>query len=209
MSKVDLLTMIHDLDENKLDEVDVKSENLKRNEVFDLQKLSRHLLIVESGTLHLENINFQILQFFSKENVIHQSPFDLGLQNQLHLVADTSVKVILIDREYFLNFAANKPSYMEWLLEAVLKNSSGLCFELMKYDLSTESRITYVMQKLCEKDRVTENNRGYKEIPSYMNKMKLAKYGGVSRKNLDLKLEVLQEKELVEVHGSSFLISEG
>ncbi|WP_439443109.1 Crp/Fnr family transcriptional regulator [Listeria aquatica] len=208
MKKVDLLKMIRDLDENKVSKSDVKFESIKQNEVLDVEKLTHHLLIIESGTLHLENKNFQILHFFSKENVIHQSPFELGLQDKLRLVTDTPVKIIFINREYFLNFAANKMSYMEWLLEAIMKNSSGLCFELMKYDLPTESRITYTMQKLCDKDDVTVDNRGFREMPRYMNKMKLAKYGGVSRKNLDLKLEILKEKKHVEIEEGHFLISQ-
>ncbi|MBC8922223.1 Crp/Fnr family transcriptional regulator, partial [Escherichia coli] len=111
--------------------------------------------------------------------------------NELRLVCDTDVSLIFIDREYFLNYATNKPSYMEWLLEETLINNKNLYNELIKYDLSAEERIVYALQYLCDKLEI-ESENGYQQIPKYINKIKMAKYGKISTVKIAL---LMLEKE--------------
>lgn len=121
----------------------------------------------------------------------------MNVDTQLKLVCDQTAKIVFVDREYFLNFAANKASYMEWLLTSVLSNTSALCFELMKHDLPADERIVYTLQRLCQKTQPVAKEEYY-EVPNFLNKTKMAQYGAMSRKNLYNKLEVLEESEQVK-----------
>ncbi|EFS02247.1 nucleotide-binding domain-containing protein [Listeria seeligeri FSL S4-171] len=153
----------------------------------------------------MENKKFQILHFFSNGDIINQQVASISGENELHLVCDTEVSLVFIDREYFLNYATNKPSYMEWLLEATLVNNKNLYNELIKYDLSAEERIVYALQYLCEKLEI-ESEDGYQQIPKYINKMKMAKYGKISRKLLNEKLLLLIDKEILKEKQGKFYI---
>ncbi|MBC2285444.1 Crp/Fnr family transcriptional regulator [Listeria booriae] len=194
------LAILEDLIQNTPNSNWITIETVDKKTIIDNQKLYNDFLIILDGTLHLENKNSQILHFFTNSHIIYHSPFDLGIENQLRIIANTDMEVAFVNREFFLNFAANKPSYMEWLLTAVLRNSSGLCFELMKHDLPTEPRITYTLQSFCDTLdlQADDDEEEYVEIPSYLNKSKLAHYGNVSRKNLNEKLDILEEKEEVK-----------
>lgn len=193
------LAILEDLMQNTPNSTWITIEKVNQKSVIDNRKLYSDFLIILEGTLHLENRNSQILHFFTNSHIIYHSPFDLGIENQLKIIANTDMEVAFVNREFFLNFAANKPSYMEWLLTSVLRNSSGLCFELMKHDLPTEPRITYTLQSFCDTlDLASDDEDEYVEIPSYLNKSKLANYGNVSRKNLNEKLDILEEKDRVK-----------
>ncbi|EUJ44758.1 hypothetical protein [Listeria riparia] len=193
------LAILEDLMQNTPNSTWITIEKVNQKSVIDNRKLYSDFLIILEGTLHLENRNSQILHFFTNSHIIYHSPFNLGIENQLKIIANTDMEVAFVNREFFLNFAANKPSYMEWLLASVLRNSSGLCFELMKHDLPTEPRITYTLQSFCDTlDLASDDEDEYVEIPSYLNKSKLANYGNVSRKNLNEKLDILEEKDRVK-----------
>ncbi|HBM3991245.1 TPA: Crp/Fnr family transcriptional regulator, partial [Listeria innocua] len=106
---------------------------------------------------------------------------------------------------YFLNYATNKPSYMEWLLEETLINNKNLYNELIKYDLSAEERIVYALQYLCDKLEI-ESENGYQQIPKYINKIKMAKYGKISRKQLNEKIILLLGKKVLKEKKGRFYI---
>ncbi|MBC6296143.1 Crp/Fnr family transcriptional regulator [Listeria sp. FSL L7-1517] len=190
--------ILEDLESNKADNDWVTYDTLSEGTTLENSHLLKHFLILEKGILHLENQNSQILQFFTAGDIVFLSPFDLNVDMQLKLVCDENAKIVFVDREYFLNFAANKVSYMEWLLKSVLSNTSALCFELMKHDLPADERIVYTLQRVCEKTKPEETTKDYYEVPTFLNKTKMAQYGSMSRKNLYNKLETLEEKNLVK-----------
>ncbi|MBF2346229.1 Crp/Fnr family transcriptional regulator [Listeria seeligeri] len=189
--------ILEDLERNKADNDRVTDDTLLAGQTLENRHLLKHFLILEKGTLHLENQNSQILQFFTTGDIVFLSPYDMNVDTQLKLVCDQTAKIIFVDREYFLNFAANKASYMEWLLTSVLSNTSALCFELMKHDLPADERIVYTLQRLCQKTQPVAKEEYY-EVPNFLNKTKMAQYGAMSRKNLYNKLEVLEENEQVK-----------
>ncbi|MBC1424185.1 Crp/Fnr family transcriptional regulator [Listeria seeligeri] len=189
--------ILEDLERNKADNDWVTDDTLLAGQTLENRHLLKHFLILEKGTLHLENQNSQILQFFTTGDIVFLSPYDMNVDTQLKLVCDQTAKIVFVDREYFLNFAANKASYMEWLLTSVLSNTSALCFELMKHDLPADERIVYTLQRLCKKTQPVAKEEYY-EVPNFLNKTKMAQYGAMSRKNLYNKLEVLEESEQVK-----------
>lgn len=189
--------ILEDLERNKADNDWVTDETLLAGQTLENRHLLKHFLILEKGTLHLENQNSQILQFFTTGDIVFLSPYDMNVDTQLKLVCDQTAKIVFVNREYFLNFAANKASYMEWLLTSVLSNTSALCFELMKHDLPADERIVYTLQRLCQKTQPVAKEEYY-EVPNFLNKTKMAQYGAMSRKNLYNKLEVLEENEQVK-----------
>ncbi|MBF2420824.1 Crp/Fnr family transcriptional regulator [Listeria seeligeri] len=189
--------ILEDLERNKADNDWVTDDTLLAGQTLENRHLLKHFLILEKGTLHLENQNSQILQFFTTGDIVFLSPYDMNVDTQLKLVCDQTAKIVFVDREYFLNFAANKASYMEWLLTSVLSNTSALCFELMKHDLPADERIVYTLQRLCQKTQPVAKEEYY-EVPNFLNKTKMAQYGAMSRKNLYNKLEVLEENEQVK-----------
>lgn len=189
--------ILEDLELNKADNDWVTYDTLPAGQTLENRHLFKHFLILETGTLHLENQNSQILQFFTTGDIVFLSPYDMNVDTQLKLVCDQTAKIVFVDREYFLNFAANKASYMEWLLTSVLSNTSALCFELMKHDLPADERIVYTLQRLCKKTQPALAEEYY-EVPNFLNKTKMAQYGAMSRKNLYNKLEVLEESAQVK-----------
>lgn len=189
--------ILEDLERNKADNDWVTDDTLLAGQTLENRHLLKHFLILEKGTLHLENQNSQILQFFTTGDIVFLSPYDMNVDTQLKLVCDQTAKIVFVDREYFLNFAANKASYMEWLLTSVLSNTSALCFELMKHDLPADERIVYTLQRLCKKTQPVAKEEYY-EVPNFLNKTKMAQYGAMSRKNLYNKLEVLEQSEQVK-----------
>ncbi|WP_270996008.1 Crp/Fnr family transcriptional regulator [Listeria seeligeri] len=197
--------MVQELNKYKLKDKWIRCEKLSKNKIIKGETFLDEFIIIANGILHVENKKFQILHFFSNGDIINQQVASISGENELHLVCDTEVSLVFIDREYFLNYATNKPSYMEWLLEATLVNNKNLYNELIKYDLSAEERIVYALQYLCEKLEI-ENEDGYQQIPKYINKMKMAKYGKISRKLLNEKLLLLIDKEILKEKQGKFYI---
>ncbi|MBC1484150.1 Crp/Fnr family transcriptional regulator [Listeria sp. FSL L7-1485] len=197
--------MVQELDKYKLKDKWIRYVKLSKNKIIKGETFLDEFIIITNGILHVENKKFQILHFFSNGDIINQQVAAISGENELHLVCDTDVSLVFVDREYFLNYATNKPSYMEWLLEATLVNNKNLYNELIKYDLSAEERIVYALQYLCEKLEI-ESIDGYQEIPKYINKMKMAKYGKISRKLLNEKLLLLIEKEVLKEKQGRFYI---
>ncbi|MBC1755317.1 Crp/Fnr family transcriptional regulator [Listeria seeligeri] len=197
--------MVQELNKYKLKDKWIRCEKLSKNKIIKGETFLDEFIIIANGILHVENKKFQILHFFSNGDIINQQVASICGENELHLVCDTEVSLVFIDREYFLNYATNKPSYMEWLLEATLVNNKNLYNELIKYDLSAEERIVYALQYLCEKLEI-ESEDGYQQIPKYINKMKMAKYGKISRKLLNEKLLLLIDKEVLKEKQGRFYI---
>ncbi|MBC6178925.1 Crp/Fnr family transcriptional regulator [Listeria welshimeri] len=197
--------MVQELNKYKLKDKWIRCEKLSKNKIIKGETFLDEFIIIANGILHVENKKFQILHFFSNGDIINQQVASISGENELHLVCDTEVSLVFIDREYFLNYATNKPSYMEWLLEATLVNNKNLYNELIKYDLSAEERIVYALQYLCEKLEI-ESEDGYQQIPKYINKMKMAKYGKISRKLLNEKLLLLIDKEVLKEKQGRFYI---
>ncbi len=197
--------ILKDLNTNKLDNSWINFEKLVKNSIIDGNRFLNEFIVVHDGIMHMENKNAQILHFFSKGDVINQQVSGLNLEKNLFLVCDTDVEMTFVNREYFLNFATNKPSYMEWLLEMTLLNNMNLYNELIKYDFSTEGRVVYTLQYLCEKLKTNQKN-DYFIVPAFINKVKLAKYGNISRKQLDKILESLTKKELIRIEDKRFYV---
>lgn len=109
----DWSTLIGELEHNTPEKVWIVREELNISEVFEIQKLEAHFILVLEGVLRMENEHQQILHYFRENNVIYQSPYELRVQNKLRLVAETPAHIVLLHREFFLNYATNQPAYSE------------------------------------------------------------------------------------------------
>ncbi|MBC1360612.1 Crp/Fnr family transcriptional regulator [Listeria welshimeri] len=199
------LTLIDELEHNTPEKVWVVREELDTAEVFEIKKLEAHFILVLDGVLRMENEHQQILHYFMKNNVIYQSPYELRVQNKLKLVAETPAQIVLLHREFFLNYAANKSFYSEKLMRAIMENSANFMFELMKNDLKAEDRLAYSLQQICQSLTLERENEYY-ILPEYINKNKLALYSNISRKSLYSYLQKLENKEVVKVNGNQILV---
>lgn len=146
----DWSTLIGELEHNTPEKVWIVREELNISEVFEIQKLEAHFILVLEGVLRMENEHQQILHYFRENNVIYQSPYELRVQNKLRLVAETPAHIVLLHREFFLNYATNQPAYSEKLVRAIMDNAASFMFELMKNDLKSEDRLAYSLQQLCQ-----------------------------------------------------------
>lgn len=195
--------ILEDLETNKLDDAWMNSQKLAKNSIINDDRFKNEFIIIHDGVLHLQNANTQIIHFFSKGDVINQQVSNLNLIEKLYLVCDTEVELTFINREYFFNFAVNKPSYLEWLLEMTLMNNLNLYNELIKYEFSTENKIVHTLQHLCIKLN-TECQNNYLVVPPFINKYKLAKYSNISRTQLDKTLVSLNRKEMIKIENKTF-----
>lgn len=155
------LTLIDELEHNTPEKVWVVREELDTAEVFEIKKLEAHFILVLDGVLRMENKHQQILHYFMKNNVIYQSPYELRVQNKLKLVAETPAQIVLLHREFFLNYATNKSLYSEKLMRAIMENSANFMFELMKNDLKAEDRLAYSLQQICQSLTLERENEYY------------------------------------------------
>lgn len=169
----DWSTLIGELEHNTPEKVWIVREELNISEVFEIQKLEAHFILVLEGVLRMENEHQQILHYFRENNVIYQSPYELRVQNKLRLVAETPAHIVLLHREFFLNYATNQPAYSEKLVRAIMDNAASFMFELMKNDLKSEDRLAYSLQQLCQSLELEVKNEFYL-LPHYINKNKLA-----------------------------------
>ncbi|EAC7885879.1 Crp/Fnr family transcriptional regulator [Listeria monocytogenes] len=201
----DWSTLIGELEQNTPEKFWIIREELNISEVFEIQKLEAHFILVLEGVLRMENEHQQILHYFRKNSVIYQSPYELRVQNKLRLVAETPAQIVLLHREFFLNYAANKASYSEKLMRAIMDNSASFMFELMKNDLNSEGRLAYSLQQLCQSLELEVNNEFYL-LPDYVNKNKLALYSNISRKSLYKYLQNLERKGQIKMKDNQILV---
>ncbi|EAG3568142.1 Crp/Fnr family transcriptional regulator [Listeria monocytogenes] len=201
----DWSTLIGELEQNTPEKFWIIREELNISEVFEIQKLEAHFILVLEGVLRMENEHQQILHYFRKNSVIYQSPYELRVQNKLRLVAETPAQIVLLYREFFLNYAANKASYSEKLMRAIMDNSASFMFELMKNDLNSEGRLAYSLQQLCQSLELEVKNEFYL-LPDYVNKNKLALYSNISRKSLYKYLQNLERKGQIKMKDNQILV---
>ncbi len=201
----DWSTLIGELEQNTPEKFWIIREELNISEAFEIQKLEAHFILVLEGVLRMENEHQQILHYFRKNSVIYQSPYELRVQNKLKLVAETPAQIVLLHREFFLNYAANKASYSEKLMRAIMDNSASFMFELMKNDLNSEGRLAYSLQQLCQSLELEVNNEFYL-LPDYVNKNKLALYSNISRKSLYKYLQNLERKGQIKMKDNQILV---
>lgn len=197
--------LIEELEEQTPNKGWIIQENLKVGEAFKIKKLEPHFILILDGVLRMENENKQILHFFAKDNVIYQSPFDLRVDDKLILVAETKAKLVLLHREFFLNYASNKPHYFEKLMRAIMENSANFMFELMKNDISAENRLAYSFQNLCQSLNLPVED-GFSRIPSFITKQKMAQYSNLSRKSIYSYLDKLIQKDFLKVEDDDLWI---
>lgn len=201
----DWSTLIGELEQNTPEKFWIIREELNISEAFEIQKLEAHFILVLEGVLRMENEHQQILHYFRKNSVIYQSPYELRVQNKLRLVAETPAQIVLLHREFFLNYAANKASYSEKLMRAIMDNSASFMFELMKNDLNSEGRLAYSLQQLCQSLELEVKNEFYL-LPDYVNKNKLALYSNISRKSLYKYLQNLERKGQIKMKDNQILV---
>ncbi|EAK8405836.1 Crp/Fnr family transcriptional regulator [Listeria monocytogenes] len=201
----DWSTLIGELEQNTPEKFWIIREELNISEAFEIQKLEAHFILVLEGVLRMENEHQQILHYFRKNSVIYQSPYELRVQNKLKLVAETPAQIVLLHREFFLNYAANKASYSEKLMRAIMDNSASFMFELMKNDLNSEGRLAYSLQQLCQSLELEVKNEFYL-LPDYVNKNKLALYSNISRKSLYKYLQNLERKGQIKMKDNQILV---
>ncbi|EAF8227535.1 Crp/Fnr family transcriptional regulator [Listeria monocytogenes] len=201
----DWSTLIGELEYNTPEKGWIIREELNISEAFEIQKLEAHFILVLEGVLRMENEHQQLLHYFRKNSVIYQSPYELRVQNKLKLVAETPAQIVLLHREFFLNYAANKASYSEKLMRAIMDNSASFMFELMKNDLNSEGRLAYSLQQLCQSLELEVNNEFYL-LPDYVNKNKLALYSNISRKSLYKYLQNLERKGQIKMKDNQILV---
>lgn len=201
----DWSTLIGELEYNTPEKGWIIREELNISEAFEIQKLEAHFILVLEGVLRMENEHQQILHYFRKNSVIYQSPYELRVQNKLKLVAETPAQIVLLHREFFLNYAANKASYSEKLMRAIMDNSASFMFELMKNDLNSEGRLAYSLQQLCQSLELEVKNEFYL-LPDYVNKNKLALYSNISRKSLYKYLQNLERKGQIKMKDNQILV---
>ncbi|EAG9322486.1 Crp/Fnr family transcriptional regulator [Listeria monocytogenes] len=201
----DWSTLIGELEYNTPEKGWIIREELNISEAFEIQKLEAHFILVLEGVLRMENEHQQILHYFRKNSVIYQSPYELRVQNKLRLVAETPAQIVLLHREFFLNYAANKASYSEKLMRAIMDNSASFMFELMKNDLNSEGRLAYSLQQLCQSLELEVKNEFYL-LPDYVNKNKLALYSNISRKSLYKYLQNLERKGQIKMKDNQIFV---
>ncbi len=198
MEKNETAGIIKDLKRNQADSTWVRQMDLVKNTLISGKYFKNEFMIVMDGILHLENKNKQIILFFSKGDVINQLVSELSTNNNLQLVCDTDVTLTFVYREYFLNFATNKPSYLKWFLDMSLVNNMNLYDELIKYQYPSEERLLSSLKTLCEKLSISERN-GYYQIPVFISKVTLSKYSNISRQQLDMLLATLIQKNVIKM----------
>ncbi|MBC1418493.1 Crp/Fnr family transcriptional regulator [Listeria fleischmannii] len=194
-----------DLNQNKADSDWVRIMSIPKTSSIPGKYFKEEFIIVLEGVLHLGNKNKQIILFFSEGDVINQQVSDLNITNKLELICDTDVKLAFVYREYFLNFATNKPSYLEWLLEMSLSNNLNLYNEIMKHDYSTEDRLMYSLRYLSKKLNISCED-GFCKLPPFINKVNLSKYSNLSRKYLDIMLDSLVQQNLIRIESKSIYV---
>ncbi|EFR96251.1 Crp/Fnr family transcriptional regulator [Listeria ivanovii] len=195
MCEEKIMEMIAELDRGKLEDSWIRKETFNRNEVIQKESCINEFIIVLEGVLHIENKNFHILHFFFGGDIVNKQLTKINEDNEFNLICDTEVFVVHVNREYFLNFATSKTVYLEWLIEKTLNNNKNLYSELIKNELTAEERIIYSLQHICDKAHINSEKQ---KIPSYMHKLKIAKYAGVFCTVLYEKLPLLIKKNILE-----------
>lgn len=189
--------LVKELEHHSPEAMWVIRESLLRAESFEIQKLEPHFILVLDGVLRLENENKQILHYFSTDSVFYQSPYELRVQDKLTLVAETEAQLVLLHREFFLNYAANKPRYYEKLMRAIMANAASFMFELMRNDVKGEAKLMYSFQQLVQSLNL-ESREGFYTFPSFITVQSLAQYSHLSRKSMYAYLEKLEARGLVQ-----------
>lgn len=189
--------LVEELEKNTPEKIWVVREELLPAETFEIQKVESHFILVLEGILRLENENKQILHYFASDSVLYQSPYELRVQETPRLVAETEAKIVLLHREFFLNYAANKPRYYEKLMRAIMTNAASFMFELMRNDVVGEDKVMYSFQQLIQSLSL-ESQEGFYELPPFIHVQSLSRYTHVSRKSIYAYLEKLEERNLIK-----------
>ncbi|WP_088809159.1 MULTISPECIES: Crp/Fnr family transcriptional regulator [Listeria] len=205
MKNKETVKVIKDLEKNQAEPTWVRRMDLIKSTMISGKYFKEEFMIVIDGTMHLESRNKQIILFFSDGDVINQQVSELSIHNDLQLVCDTDVKVVFVYREYFLNFATNKPTYLKWFLDISLLNNMNLYNELIKYQYSSEERLMCSLKMICEKLNI-KIEKGYYQIPSFINKITLSKYSHISRQQLDILLAALIKKREIKMDNRTLYI---
>lgn len=191
------LSLVDELETNSPEASWVIREILPEAKPFEIQKLEPHFILILEGVLRLENQNKQILHYFAPDSVLYQSPYELRVQDKLMLVAEADAKIVLLHREFFLNYAANKPHYYEKLMRATMANAASFMFELMRNDITGEDKLMYSFQQLIHSLNLESRGEFY-ELPHFINLQSLSRYSHVSRKSMYTYLEKLERRGLIK-----------
>lgn len=171
--------MLEKLNLFKLENNWVQRVKLKKGEFLSKEDVLKNIIWVEKGILHSElkiKEKFQVFTLIKSNEIIYPSSVEYE-KNNWRIVADIPSKIILINKEYFLNYATVEPVYMEWLLDKANDNFHKASNELTKYarGLEVQETIEQILE-IMEKEGVSKE-----ELLHYFSKKKLASYTQVTR----------------------------
>ncbi|MBA3925597.1 Crp/Fnr family transcriptional regulator [Listeria rustica] len=208
----DVLNMIDDLNKNKVSAKAVQEIQLEKNEILDLNQVKESMFVILSGVIQTECDNGNIVDFSSEGELLFAEPIQNDKQEEWipSYKTITKSRLVKIDKEYFLNFASIKPSYMELILKMTTIKLMYVFNDSRKYNLTVEERFDFSLAELGQCLGVKEDEDRY-VLPTYINKHKIASFSKTSRKYTAQRLSVLEsegninvEKNKIQLHALNF-----
>ncbi|MBC1483163.1 hypothetical protein HCJ52_12880 [Listeria sp. FSL L7-1485] len=183
--------MLRQLNLFKLKNGWVQCLDVKKGRKISKDFLQKNIVIVEKGILHSEvkiNEKYQFFIVIQSDDIIYP-PAMKSESNSWRVVADTSAKVILINKEYFLNYATVEPKYMEWLLTKMNEVFHKTSFEVTKFtqEWGVKTTIEHIYE-VMEKEGMDKN-----QLSRCFSKQNLISYAQVSRYIFDNEWDKLRE----------------
>ncbi|MBC6297966.1 hypothetical protein HCJ45_12690 [Listeria sp. FSL L7-1517] len=165
--------------------------DVKKGSKISKDFLQKNIAIVEKGILHSEvkiNEKYQFFTVIQSDDIIYPSSMK-NESNSWRVVADTSAKIILINKEYFLNYATVEPKYMEWLVNKTNEIFHKASFEVIKHtqEWGVKTTIEHI-HEVMEKEGMDKN-----QLARCFSKQNLISYAQVSRYIFDNEWDKLRE----------------
>lgn len=157
--------------------------DVKKGSKISKDFLQKNIAIVEKGILHSEvkiNEKYQFFTVIQSDDIIYP-PSMKRESKSWRVVADTSAKIILINKEYFLNYATVEPKYMEWLVNKTNEIFHKASFEVIKHtqEEGVKTTIEYI-HEVMKKEGMDKN-----QLSRCFSKQNLISYAQVSRYMFD------------------------
>lgn len=169
----------------------VRNIDYAEKQVLPTKLLANNIIFVKKGILHTEvkvNNEFCIFNFIQSGEILYPNHLDKIEDRQVVVDCDTSL--IIMNYEFFLNYATMKPSYMKWLIEKTNDQLQKVLYESTKQkdQDAIMMNLEYIHNILEQEGHDSE-----KELFDVFTKRKLASYCGVSRSTFHNKLKNLAE----------------
>ncbi|MBA3926753.1 Crp/Fnr family transcriptional regulator [Listeria rustica] len=160
-------------------------------EILPTHLLANNIIFVKHGVLHTEvkvDNEFCIFNFIQSGEVFYPNHLDEIEERQV--VVDCDTTLIILNYEFFLNYATMKPPYMKWLLE-----KTNLHLQKVLYESTKQKDQDAIMMNLDYIHDILEQEGQDSDMALFdlFTKRKLASYCGVSRSTFYTKLKDLEE----------------